>query len=110
MALHIQRYSRSTQSRFQQLDRYSMYLRSSVVALAIGACMRRIEMVSVILVKMGILSPISTSFRLFVPNRSIPQKHLNPRLDTEKKKDSPPFFILPIFTLNMTSLFARLGR
>ena len=48
LALHIQRYSRSTQPRFQQLDRYSMYLRSSVVALAIRACMRRIEMVCVI--------------------------------------------------------------
>ena len=48
LALHIQPYSRSTQPRFQQLDRYSLYLRSSVVALAIGACMRRIEMVCVI--------------------------------------------------------------
>ena len=48
LALHIQPYSRSTQPRFQQLDRYSMYLRSSVVALAIRACMRRIEMVCVI--------------------------------------------------------------
>ena len=48
LALLIQRYSRSTQPRFQQLDRYSLYLRSSVVALAIGACMRRIEMVCVI--------------------------------------------------------------
>ena len=48
LALHIQRYSRSTQPRFQQLDRYSLYLRSSVVALTIGACMRRIEMVCVI--------------------------------------------------------------
>ena len=48
LALLIQRYSRSTQPRFQQLDRYSLYLRSSVVALAIGACMRRVEMVCVI--------------------------------------------------------------
>ena len=48
LALHIQPYSRSTQPRFQQLDRYSLYLRSSVVALAIGACMRRVEMVCVI--------------------------------------------------------------
>ena len=48
LALHIQCYSRSTQPRFQQLDRYSLYLRSSVVALTIGAYMRRIEMVCVI--------------------------------------------------------------
>ncbi len=48
LALHIQRYSRSTQPSFQQLDRYSLYLRSSVVALAIGTCMRRVEMVCVI--------------------------------------------------------------
>ena len=48
LALHIQRYSRSTQPRFQQLDRYSLYLRSSVVALTIGAYIRRIEMVCVI--------------------------------------------------------------
>ena len=48
LALLIQPYSRSTQPRFHQLDRYSLYLRSSVVALAIGACMRRIAMVCVI--------------------------------------------------------------
>ena len=49
LALLIQRYSRSTQPRFQQLDRYSLYIHSSVVALAIGACVGRIEMVCVIL-------------------------------------------------------------
>ena len=48
LALHIQRCSRSNPPIFQQLDRYSLYLRSSVVALAIGACMGRIEMIPVI--------------------------------------------------------------
>ena len=70
MALHIQRSSRSNQPRFQQLNRYSLYLRSSVVTLALGACMGRIEMIPVSVVKMGTLYPIELNFRVFVPNRS----------------------------------------